>query len=106
MSTAKREVPMWMGQPVRSSTTQGKDLPELIGRPGRARLVVLGVEVCGRWETQPFLSLLARAGTLLEAFPAEACGAGVAISVVGLDFLHGCTCCGDVSARAPRCERS
>ena len=37
--------------------------PELIGRPGRARLVVLGVEVCGRWsvETQSFLSSLARA---------------------------------------------
>ena len=49
--------PCGWGSPVRSSTTQGKDLPELIGRPGRARLVVLGVEVCGRWETQPFLSL-------------------------------------------------
>ena len=37
--------------------------PELVGRPGRARLVVLGVEVCGRWsvETQSFLSALARA---------------------------------------------
>ena len=37
--------------------------PELVGRPGRARLVVLGVEVCGRWslETKSFLSSLARA---------------------------------------------
>ena len=36
---------------------------ELIDRPGRVRLVVLGVEVCGRWsvETQSFLSSLARA---------------------------------------------
>ena len=37
--------------------------PELVGRRGRARLVVLAVEVCGRWsqETQRFLSSLARA---------------------------------------------
>ena len=37
--------------------------PELVGRPGRARLVVLGVEAGGRWsaETQSFLSSLARA---------------------------------------------
>ena len=27
--------------------------PELVGRPGRARLVVLGVEVCGRWSLRP-----------------------------------------------------
>ena len=37
--------------------------PELVGRRGRARLVVLAVEVCGRWsqETQRFLSSPARA---------------------------------------------
>ena len=37
--------------------------PELVGRPGRARLVVLAVEVCGRWsqETKSFLSSLAHA---------------------------------------------
>ena len=37
--------------------------PELVGRRGRARLVVLAVEVRGRWsqETQRFLSSLARA---------------------------------------------
>ena len=37
--------------------------PELVGRRGRARLVVLAVEVCGRWsqETQRFFSSLARA---------------------------------------------
>ena len=37
--------------------------PKLVGRRGRARLVVLAVEVCGRWsqETQRFLSSLARA---------------------------------------------
>ena len=39
--------------------------PELVGLRGRARLVVLDVEVCGRWsqETQRFLSSLARAKT-------------------------------------------
>ena len=37
--------------------------PELVGRRARARLVVLAVEVGGRWssETQNFLSLLAKA---------------------------------------------
>ena len=37
--------------------------PELVGRHGRARLLVLAVEVCGRWsqETQRFLSSPARA---------------------------------------------
>ena len=37
--------------------------PELVGRRGRARLVVPVVKVCGRWsqETQKFLSSLARA---------------------------------------------
>ena len=37
--------------------------PELIGRARRARLVVLSVDVCGRWsvETQSFWSSLARA---------------------------------------------
>ena len=37
--------------------------PELARRVGRARLVVLAVEVCGRWskETQSFLSSLAHA---------------------------------------------
>ena len=54
------------------------------GRPGRARLVVLGVEVCGRWslETKSFLSSLAR------AFNAESPGAGLATS---LGVLFSCT---------------
>ena len=39
--------------------------PELVGPRARARLVVMGVEVGGRWapETRTFLSLLARAKT-------------------------------------------
>ena len=37
--------------------------PELLGRRARSKLVVLAVEVGGRWsgETRMFLSLLARA---------------------------------------------
>ena len=38
-----------------------KRYPELVGRLGRAPLVVLGVEVCGRWSLESFLSSLARA---------------------------------------------
>ena len=44
--------------------------PELVGRRARARLVVLAVEVGGRWspETQKFLSLLARARARAEGW--------------------------------------
>ena len=44
--------------------------PELVGRRARARLVVLAVEVGGRWspETQQFLSLLARARARAEGW--------------------------------------
>ena len=43
--------------------------PELVGRRGRARLVVLAVEVGGRWspETQSFLSQLANAKARAES---------------------------------------
>ena len=63
MPTARREMPMWMGQHSAARRREEKrTYPELIGRPGRARLVVLVVECCGRWSVEPsFLSSLARA---------------------------------------------
>ena len=87
--------PRGWGSPVRSSTTQRKDLPRTHRSSKACSFGVLGVEVCGRWsvETQSFLSIGTREGTLLEAFAVEACGTGVATSVGVLDFLHGCTCC-------------
>ena len=44
-------------------------MPEI----GRARLVVLGVEICGRWsvETQPFELIGTRTGVFFEAFVEE-----------------------------------
>ena len=62
MPTARREMPMWMVQPSAARRREERTYPELIGRPGRARLVVLVVECCGRWSVEPsFLSSLARA---------------------------------------------
>ena len=76
--------------------------PKLIGRPGRARLVVLGVEVCGRWsvETQSFFELRSlrpllrkraeqawrlRWGSLISCTVARA----VAMSLLGLPGVRG-----------------
>ena len=58
--------------------------PELMGRNRRARLVVLGVEVGGRWsqEMQQFVSQLARAKARGEdLLDAETCRAGLAPEV-------------------------
>ena len=63
MPTASREVPMWMGQPCPHPDDARKEPTQNSSVVQGARLVVLGVEVCGRWsvETQSFLSSLARA---------------------------------------------
>ena len=69
MGCLSLEAPSWLWTPPLSThsmpgcrTRKERRYPELVGR-GRARLVVLAVEVCGRWsqETQRFLSFLARA---------------------------------------------
>ena len=64
MPTVNHDACTWMEWPL-AAARQRKErrYPELVGRRGRARLVVLAVEVCGRWsqETQSFLSSLARA---------------------------------------------
>ena len=51
--------------------------PELVGPRTRARLVVLAVEVGGRWsnETRSFLAQLARKKKKLSLLPVPCCGA-------------------------------
>ena len=65
--------------------------PELAGLHGRARLVVLAVEVGGRWshETQKFLSQLAKAKARgRNRVDATTCGAVVAFTMGFILVVH------------------
>ena len=69
--------------------------PELVGPRSRATLVVLAVEVGGRWsdQTRVFLSQLARARArqeipLMRRGGLLACAAAKAVASSLLDFLH------------------
>ena len=93
---------------MRMGSRKERTHPKLVGRPRRARLVVLGVEVGGRWskEKQSFLSSAARASARSERPLVQKRMDRRDDSSGVLVVLHGGASRGDVSARAPKCVRA
>ena len=69
--------------------------PELVGPGAHARLVVVGLEVGGRWsvETQIFLRLLARARARSERVSDETASRTHMAFAMGLSFVVHCSPC-------------